>query len=455
MNSSSFLILPSHPDKTCRDDLSVTDEDNPSCWNVISILINNFQQSKFSIHKLPDLIQDISKALFDQSVDTTFLSKFLQTNYPSTSKDTEDLLNNIFAHALLLPDFFPSHTLPYLTFNNNHFTFTHSQVKSLLAHQLLNTLTPPKNNNWGSTFTAWYSANQPLKVAIEGYLSTLLTYFLHPFEDSQLITYSYITIQRPDRLDELKFWTSQVEYPLRQSLIIEPMTSTSLEYPHPEISTTLVASNSYPGFGPACTQEELVTGSCPPLLPLGALLISPPVPSDAAIVCTGILPISRWSGIGREAKCLGEDISVDHRTFLLLDASELDGVDTLSNPTIIDLEPDIFFRDLHKAYVGMFAISNLGIKNIASPLWGAGAFGGDPIIKVIVLCMAAARAGLQIHVSVDRNRTYESPFNPFISTTSHNTLLSFLENLKADGHDWSLGDILRLGGLDERSTSRE
>ncbi|PPQ62812.1 hypothetical protein CVT24_000506 [Panaeolus cyanescens] len=433
------LTLPSHPNKTCLDPLSITDKDNPSCWNVITTLIEQFQTSRSSVHGLPALIEDISVSLFGKSVDTEFLSLFFKTNYPS---DSEELVKGIIDNALLLPQLFPSHTLPFLNFTHT-VELTHSQVKCLLAHQFLNTLTPPKGNNWGCTFTLWYSKFQPLESAVAGYLSTLFTYLLLPIEDSEPITYSYVNIPRSEPLDEVDSWKSQHGYPFHQALAVEPITTAGLQYPHPEITCALIASNKEPGFGPACTQEELVTGSCPPLLLLGALLVSPPVPSDAALICTGTLPVSFWSGIGREARKLDIDLSIGRRTFLFLDASELDAA-IEGHHGIPDLHPDIFFRDLHKAYVGLSAVSNLGITRITSPLWGAGSFGGDPVIKTIVLSLAAARAGLQIYVSVDDSRTYCSTSNPFVSNTTNSnpSLLSILQNLKADGENWSFTRIL-------------
>lgn len=214
-----------------------------------------------------------------------------------------------------------------------------------------------------------------------------------------------------------------------EHVIIKSATAEMVPFPHPTIPCTLVASNTSPGFGPACTQEELITAACPHLLPLGALLIAPPVPPDTVIVAFGHVSLACWQGQGRQAIYLERCIQA-HHTFVLADAAELDQSVETSLP---DLEPKIVLRDLHKAYTAFSAIAELGIRHILCPLWGAGSFGGNPVVKALILSAAAARAGLTVHLSVDDNRLLET------ANGQAERLIVVLERLMNNNSDLSVG----------------
>ena len=448
-SDSERYILPSHPSLISLDPLGICDEENPSNWAVISLSIAQFRSSSsYDLLHLPNLIEDLSYSIhMNGNLDTRFLQRYIfQKFLDPQSQTSQALLDRILDAALHLPDAFPSHDIPYLQDSNPLLQLSTSKIKCLLAHQILNTLQPSKGNTWGCTFTCWYSDPQPFENAVLGYLSSAFTYFLSQEESSSHVTYQYSSNHRENSLaDEFAFWKSCTTIPLFEYLIIDPVSTATVPFPHPSISTTLVASNKCPGFGAACTQEELVTAACPPLLPMGALFVSPPIPSDAALLVFGNVLLTKWKGQGREAIHLGTSI-LGKQTFLFIDTSEVDVVSASSSSTAIaDLNPAVLSRDLHKAHTGFLALARLHVKDIASPLWGAGSFGGDPIVKALVLLMAAARVGVRLHLSVDDQRTYDIPGLLPGSMKVINILRDFKENCGS----MSIGDMMhRLTAID-------
>ena len=435
-SDSERYILPSHPSLVSLDPLGICDVENPSHWAVISSSIVQFRaSSSYDLLHLPNLIEDLSYSThMNGNLDTRFLQRYIFQKFPDPqSQASQTLLDRILDAALYLPDAFPSHGVPYLQESHPLLQLSTSKIKCLLAHQILNTLQPSKGNTWGCTFACWYSAPQAFENAVSGYLLSVFTYFLLPSqEESSQVTYQYSSNRQENSLDEFAFWKSCTTIPLFEYLIIDPVSTAMVPFPHPNISCTLVASNKCPGFGAACTQEELVTAACPPLLPMGALFISPPVPSDAALLVFGNVLLTKWKGQGREAIYLGTSTQSE-QTFLFIDAFEVDAF--ASSTGIADLNPAVLSRDLHKAHTGFLALAQLHIKNIASPLWGAGSFGGDPIVKALVLLMAAARVGVKLHLSVDDQRTYDIP--------GSRKVIEILRAFKESCRSMSIGDVMQ------------
>lgn len=203
-------------------------------------------------------------------------------------------------------------------------------------------------NMWGCTFVCGYSELQVFEKAVSGYLGALFHYFCLPMDSAAYMTLHYYKNPSRDTEDDLAAWMNTANGSVCDHIILdsEPTSIETVEFPHKTIPCTLIASNNSPGFGSSCTQEELVTGACPPLLLLGALFISPPVPFS--LLAYGHSTITRWQGQGREAHSL-EMFSSRNHTFLLLDASELDIISDLSTK-IADLHPLYLIRDLNKAY---------------------------------------------------------------------------------------------------------
>lgn len=253
-----------------------------------------------------------------------------------------------------------------------------------------------------------------MKRAVQGYIATVLHYFEPRPTTNQSILYEFFSLPSLTA-DATNVWLAN-ETPLFRFLELQGVNPKTDTFP-PPLQCVLVSSNSSPGFGPACTQEELITAACPDLLPLGALCVSPPLPPDAVLLAQSIVPMSRWNGRGREARLVDLHTSESEYTFLLLDAAELD-METSPAQSIPDLKPRVFLRDLHKCYVGFHAIRQKGNTRISAPIWGAGSYGADPIVKTLILVMAGALAGITIQLAVDETRSCYSN----VEGTDHNLL---------------------------------
>ncbi|CAA7258756.1 unnamed protein product [Cyclocybe aegerita] len=422
-------ILPSHLSKVCLDPLGLCDVENPPVWDVIETSIHVFRSEcpPPNIHQLPRLIEDLSYSIhLDGHINTQYLSHFLAERYPDPSSPlAQTTLDAILDAALALPKLFTAHTMCHLGEGHPICELSVAQIQCILAHQILNTLVRPKGNNWGCGFSGWYSEPQALETAVSGYLTALFKYFAQsPIHDATSVTYQYYSQASGTNLEsQVDDWMKCSTIQLFDTLTIEPVSSSGVPFPHPSAPSTLVASNKFPGFGPSCTQEELVTAACPPLLLLGAILVNPPVPSNAALLVYGPVPLTHWQGQGREARRTGATIT-KHHTFLFLDAAELD----TSNKIYPDLDLRCILRDLQKLYLGFTALRQQGVMEAASPLWGAGSFGGDPFINTLILAMASARVGLKLHLSVDKERRYSSATSASTEKAQH--LLSLLQTLR-------------------------
>lgn len=419
-------LLPCRPDLTCSDPLSVVDVENPTVWQVITAHIATIK----TLAHLPDLIEDLAYSLHGNgNLDTRFLRQFLGHTFRASDPVAERVLSNVVEAALSLPVMFPSHSINHLSLHNSLMILSTLQARSLVAHQLLGTLEAPRGNDWGPNLYCWYSFPQPLENAVTGYLTTLFHYFKERGDQSSFV-----------RIEFCSGLAASAPYHAFQTcrkhafgnLVLQPTGITTVPFPHETIDCTVISSNASPGFGSSCTQEELVTAACPELLPIGALLVSPPLPHDAAILVSNVTPVSQWAGQGRHARLIQTHDGRPH-DFLLIDASELD-----ISSTFPDLEPTTLQRDLHKLLVGFVALRRNSVSRVASPLWGAGSFCGDPIVKAIMIAVAAAFTDLQVWLSIDENRTRPTttPDQPV------KTVLEVLRDLSSTCRDMTVQEAL-------------
>jgi poly(ADP-ribose) glycohydrolase len=442
-----IFLLPSHPGITSTDPLSVCNADDsfPTAWAVFTASVDSFRSANlFTLHQLPNLIEDLAYSLhLNGHADTKFLRQFLYDTYPNPNSPLPVLLlNEILDSALALPLLFPSHEIIYLSTQQPLLNFSGAQIRSLVAHQLLGTLKLPRGNTWGSTLLCWYSEPQPLEHAVHGYLETVFHFFQARQTDSRPVLYEFCSAASRLSNEGPHSWQT-CHSPLFKHLIIEPIGASTVPFPHDTLTCTLISSNTSPGFGPGGTQEELVTGACPALLPLGALCVSPPVPPNAAILARGVAPASAWRGQGRDARLVSLLRGETRHMFLLLDALELDLASSPTEPAVLpDLIPHNLLRELHKAFIGFSALPPRGITNIAAPLWGTSAFCGDPIVKSLIMAMAAARAGVTVCLAVDQARSYAHPKSAFGNDNGPDSrnVLQVLQNLKEKSGDMTVGE---------------
>ncbi|KAJ3576129.1 hypothetical protein NP233_g621 [Leucocoprinus birnbaumii] len=404
--------LPSHPALLSADPLGLCDTEGPTFWDIISVSVRKASSAPNILH-LPDLVADLVYSLFgDGSINLDFLKSWLADFESSAGKNhTNSIMSNILASSLSLPKLFPSNEIIHLGPHVPSIELSLAQIRALLAHQILCTTTPPRGNNWGCTLRSWYSYPQPMEHAVRGYLETALRFF-EDMDEKQLTKktiYQYV-YSPPNPDDSLASHWRDCSVPLFPTLEIELVTTDEVSFPHSRIHCMLVSSHREPGFGPSCTQEEIITAACPQLLPLGALLVQPPISDHAVLVARDVYPASTWSGQGRAAHplCFHVMSTSSPYMFLFLDALELDNFERAQTPCLPDLIPENLIRELEKVYTGFSALYKLGVNHIVSPLWGSGAFGGDPIVKSLILSMAAARAGISITLVIDEKRQVSS-----------------------------------------------
>lgn len=181
----------------------------------------------------------------------------------------------------------------------------------------------------------------------------------------------------------------------------------SLGVPH---GAAVVSANKVIGFGESATQEEIHVGCSPEACP--AVLFTPELQNNQVLVIKGAIAVTNIAGQRRgvhfgDQQYTEEDADWSQRTMLFMDALELDMPEqygTSENQTadnVADdgsrhestttLLPDLIQcnmdREITKA---LLAFSSGPYKEILSPLWGCGAFNGDPFVKVLLLWIAAS-----------------------------------------------------------------
>lgn len=429
--------LPSHPSLISNDPLGLCDNESPTFWDIIAVSVKK-SKATLRLMELPRLIDGLVYSLHgDGKIDLGFLQNWLAEFELSVGRSlTEDIMRNMLTSALSLPSLFPSHEFTHLGPNAPLMELSLAQIRVLLAHQVLCTLVPPRGNSWGCTFRCWYSNPQPMEHAVRGYLETTFRFFVDLSQEqlARATVYQYFCSLPFTREQSLSQWLS-CSARIFQPLEIERVTVNTVPFPHPGINCMLVSSHKEPGFGSSCTQEELITAACPQLLPLGALFVQPPISDHAVLVARDIYPASSWSGQGRNCRLQHFiDTPITPHTFLFLDALELDSPEVTTLSSIPDLIPENLLRELEKAYIGFRALCQLGVDRIASPLWGSGAFGGDPVVKGLVLSMAAARADIFVTLMIDEERS--------ILDEHSVKVLDILEHMKTSFQEVRVNDVL-------------
>ena len=170
----------------------------------------------------------------------------------------------------------------------------------------------------------------------------------------------------------------------------------------------VISANRYIGFGQSATQEEIHVGISPEACP--AVLVTPPLEDTQVLVVKGAQAMVNVVGQRREIKVeeicvpLGGMESWKGRTMLFMDALELDLVDESGDKgerTLPDLRPENIRREFVKAYT---AFSCGGFNVVQASLWGCGAFNGDPVVKFLILWLAASMAGVKLVMVCDKKR---------------------------------------------------
>ena len=132
---------------------------------------------------------------------------------------------------------------------------------------------------------------------------------------------------------------------------------------------------------PSITQEELIFCVRPELVVLPIFIEK--MSDNDIIFMRNSLQINKSSGYGETFKFEGQYKDIDYikrnNTIIAMDSYD-------SN----SYEKKIILRDLHKCYMGFKYASNEKNGIICTGKWGCGAFGNDPILKLIEMFIVAA-----------------------------------------------------------------
>ncbi|KXJ89611.1 hypothetical protein Micbo1qcDRAFT_165738 [Microdochium bolleyi] len=424
--------LPCSPTQRCLDRFSVLedadgledDNGHVPVWHLLQHLLDTSPVADG--RQLADLLETIAITLRDTTgaatdygllkdmvgtVDDKTYGNFFETCWP-----------RIRSLALSMPALFPNGTLPLL----GSTVLSRPQVACLLAHQFLCTLSAPlpRRSDYFD-FSIWFGSEQRHPEAVRIYLTTLFKYFsklpdraTHSTEAAQVLEATHVDISyclttlSPEPSAAAQH-SNILLSPIQIHLVSEYDTSpASLGLPH---GAAVVSANRVIGFGESATQEEIHVGCSPEACP--AVLIAPELQESQILVVRGAKAVSNIVGQRRGVRLREEsfrgpqsgsgnddvaDVDWGSRTMLFMDALELDSPEQYSHPGDVqeqelpggqidlpDLVPRNMDREIAKARL---AFSSGTYHEIVSPLWGCGAFNGDPFVKVLLLWIAASTA---------------------------------------------------------------
>jgi poly(ADP-ribose) glycohydrolase len=396
-------LLPCSASFLCIDRFSVLDDPGEledadgrvPFWPVFTALVLSPVKSPSQLVELLDTIavtlRDTSEPAGDYQLLLSVISglrpNFFDTEWPF-----------IVELALELPSLFPGGRLRVLGAIPT-LDLTKRQTACLVAHQFLCTLRAPDWREDFFDFSIWYGSAQRHEEACRIYLTCLFTYLdivRHAAKDSNsklFISYRLVTAESG--------YEAMAVSPAPLGPVEVVLTNTFRTCPEHlglPSGAAVVAANRYVGFGQSATQEEVHVGSSPEACP--AVLITPPLGSNQVLVVKSAEAVLNIVGQRRDIKATPQSntVSVDwsQRTMLFMDALELDGES--DNRGLPDLAPGNLLREVNKAAI---AFSSSAYDVVYSPLWGCGAFGGDPFVKVLLLWCAASVASVPLRIICD------------------------------------------------------
>jgi poly(ADP-ribose) glycohydrolase len=302
--------------------------------------------------------------------------------------------------ALELPRHFPDGILPTLDLQNT-LELSKRQTACLVVHQFLCTLRAPVWREEYFDFSIWYASGQRHEPACRIYLTCLFTYLETVLNASGqslanvCITFTLVTAKPGyEALGPLPIPLGPIE------IVAVDNYQTCPEQLGLPSGAAVVSANRYVGFGQSATQEEVHVASSPEACP--AVLVTPPLASNQILVVKGAEAVLNVTGQRREIRARVQEakppVEWRRRTMLFMDALELD-VESDENG-LPDLAPENLEREINKAAI---AFSSGSYRVVYSPLWGCGAFGGDPFVKVALLWCAASAAHTSLNIVCDRD----------------------------------------------------
>ncbi|KAM0299962.1 hypothetical protein ACHAPM_007194 [Fusarium culmorum] len=348
-----------------------------------NIQVEEDDEGKIPFWPLLDHLTIAANAETCQDGDYAFLKKFLQ------DRDESMIINvawpKIRDIALNLPVYFPGGQLELL--------------------QADSPLLPQRNDDGYQDLGIWYSSEQRHPIAVQMYLEALFTYFEglptakdlldgHQAGSDNLVSYE-IHQSSQVSLANARLGPVQIKY----------MDTHTSDTHHPHVQgkggAVVVSSNKVIGFGQSATQEEIFVGIAPEAYPV--VLVAPHLADNAVITVSGAKAMVDVKGQRRNIEWEVHPASSpdnDHKSWqggrlVFMDALEMDMVERSSSDDLPDLYLENIDREINKATNGFKSYNG---DSIFTGLWGCGAFGGDPGVKLIVLWLAAGASNIELMV---------------------------------------------------------
>ncbi|CVL05093.1 hypothetical protein FPRO06_04501 [Fusarium proliferatum] len=405
-NSASCRILDRFSD--LPDDAEVEEDENgkiPS-WPLLKHLLCT---PVSSIAHLVDRLQTIAaNAETCHDSDYGFLKRFLE------QRGEACLLAAIWPKirdiALALPAYFPDGKLELLQ-PGHPLHLSRGQVACLVVHQFLCSFSPQRTDDGYQDLGIWFSSEQRHPTAVQVYLEALFTYFESTPEASTLLedhqvaskrghgSVSYeLHLGKPASLEAAKLAKLQVHF-------LDTHTSNTH---NPEVQGegggAVVSSNKVIGFGQSATQEEIFVGVAPEAYPV--VLVAPHLADDTVITVSGARAMVDMKGQRRNIEWTirptppSEDFAGWKKLWrggrlVFMDALEMDMLDHSENDGLPDLSHGNIDREINKVANGFSSYKG---NSVFTGLWGCGAFGGDPGVKLLILWLAAGVADVELNL---------------------------------------------------------
>ncbi|OBT44500.1 hypothetical protein VE00_04928 [Pseudogymnoascus sp. WSF 3629] len=430
-------MLPCSPQLLCEDRFSLLNsyELQVPFWELFNALMGEEINSPRGVI---DLLESIAISLRQKTdTDYGFLRDFMNGLRDDFYTRTWPALVGL---ALEMSSLFPEHSLIILSSKSPQVKLSRRQTACLVVHQFLYTLTAPTWQDGYQDFHIWYNSEQPHAGAVDAYLTALFTYFdrITDNDEYSLVAHNPASWPISYTLHTNRDPLPTVQHNLFPLEVLElPAASTSPEVLGIPDGASVISANKFIGFGRTGTQEETHVGASPECCP--AVLVTPPLEDNQALVVVGPEAMIVIAGYGRDARCaevlLPSGGSAIHhrkwakRTMLFIDALELDVADRRGG--LPDVLPGNVERELRKAYTG-FRASRITCEGsprdpfsvIYTGFWGCRTFGGNPDIKALIQWCAASLDGssMKFVCSTSEQYAFAATLRSFIEYASTNAI---------------------------------
>ncbi|KAM5348680.1 hypothetical protein ACJ41O_008504 [Fusarium nematophilum] len=419
MSRPASFILPNSP--SCRvldrfsdlpDDAAVDEDDSGRIpfWPLLRHLLG---QPLSTSEQLIDRLQTIAaNAGTCQKNDFGSLKKFLD-NRDTASQFFDATWPNLRDIALDLPVYSPDGQLELLQ-PGQPLRLSRGQTACLVMHQFLCSATPQRHDDGYQDLGIWYSSEQRHPAAVEMYLTALFAYFeglpeahllMKDHETAADDAGNHVVYELHRNGEDVSLQGTKLA-PVQVHYLDAHTTDTHNPEAQGADGAAVVSANKVIGFGQSATQEEIFVGIAPEAYPI--VLVAPQLEDGTVVTLSGARAMVSVTGQRRDITwrirpppaAPAEGFEAWKKTWhggrlVFMDALEMDMLEPSSQGSLPDLEKENIDREIRKASAGF---TSIGGDAVFTGLWGCGAFGGDPGVKLVVLWLAAAAARVRIHV---------------------------------------------------------